>query len=227
MMTETIDTELAALIDHTLLKADAGERSILQLCNEARQYGFASVCIHPTWVRLCASMLDGAPPAVCTVIGFPLGANRTEIKMHETEAALADGATEFDMVMHLGRLKEGDHAYVEQDIRQVVQTAKAEGESAIVKVILETCLLTEAEIREASLIALGAGADFVKTSTGFSTGGATEEAIRLMRQTVGDGMGVKASGGIRTRDDARSMIAAGASRIGASASVNIVQLHTA
>lgn len=226
-MTTTFDTELAAQIDHTQLKADAGERSILSLCDEARSYGFASVCVHPSWVRLCSSMLRDAIPAVCTVIGFPLGANRTETKMRETEIALEDGATEFDMVLHLGRLKEGDHAYVEQDIRQVVRTAKAGNERYIVKVILETCLLSDEEIREASSIALSSGADFVKTSTGFSTGGATVDAIRLMRETVGNAMGVKASGGIRTRDDALRMIAAGASRIGASASVNIVQQHTA
>ena len=227
MMTTTYDKELAALIDHTQLKPDAGERAILKLCDEARMFGFASVCVHPSWVRLCSGMLREASPEICTVIGFPLGANRTETKMRETEIALADGATEFDMVLHLGRLKEGDHAYVEQDIRQVVRTAKEGNESFLVKVILETCLLTEAEIREASSIALSAGADFVKTSTGFSTGGATVDAIRLMRETVGDAMGVKASGGIRTREDALNMVAAGASRIGASASVSIVQQHTA
>jgi deoxyribose-phosphate aldolase len=224
MQTSGYDKELAARIDHTLLKPEAGERQILRLCDEARQHGFASVCVNPSWVRLCANVLRDNPSRVCTVIGFPLGAHRTDVKVREAELAAADGAEEFDMVLHLGRLREGDLAYVENDIASVVHAVKQGSEDTVVKVILETCLLSETEIIEACNIAVDAGADFVKSSTGFSTGGATRETVRLMRETVGDSAGVKASGGIRDRETALVMLDAGASRIGASASVNIVRL---
>jgi deoxyribose-phosphate aldolase len=227
MTDNTFDKSLASRIDHTLLKPDAGERSVLRLCDEARKYGFASVCVNPSWIRLCSSILRDVGPKVCTVIGFPLGATRTETKIRETEIALTDGAEEFDMVLHIGRLKDGDHAYVEQDIRQVVQLAKSGLDTAIIKVILETCLLTDEEIRQACSIVVNSGADFVKTSTGFSSGGATIEAVRLMKEQVGDYCKIKASGGIRSKADALAMIEAGASRIGASASVQIVQQHIA
>lgn len=221
------DTQLAGMIDHTLLKPEAGELAVLRLCDEVRKYGFASVCINPSWVRLCSSVLRDSPAKVCTVIGFPLGANRTEIKVKETEFAAADGADEFDMVLHVGRLIEGDLAYVENDIGQVVQTARADREGAIVKVILETALLDASQITEACNIALDAGADYVKTSTGFGGGGATLEAVRLMRSIVGTSAGVKASGGIRTREDALAMVEAGADRIGASAGVQLIALNSA
>ncbi len=221
------DTELAGIIDHTLLKPDAGELAILRLCDEARQYGFASVCVNPSWVRLCSSVLKDSKAKVCTVIGFPLGANRTEIKVKETEFAEADGADEFDMVLHIGRLIEGDLAYVENDIRQVVQTARAKRDGTVVKVILETNLLDASQVTEACNIALDAGADFVKTSTGFGGGGATVEVVRLMRGIVGESAGVKASGGIRTREDALAMVAAGADRIGASAGIQLIALNSA
>ncbi len=223
MNTIGFDTKLAARIDHTLLKPDAGERNVLRLCDEAREYGFASVCVNPSWVRLCVNVLRDSPSRVCTVVGFPLGAHRTDVKVREAELAAGDGATEFDMVLHVGRLREGDLAYVENDIASVVHAVRQGSEETVVKVILETCLLTETEIMEACNIAVDAGADFVKSSTGFSTGGATIEAVRLMRETVGDSAGVKASGGIRDRETALAMLDAGASRIGASASVNIVR----
>ncbi len=218
------DSQLASRIDHTLLKPDAGERQILRLCDEARLYGFASVCVNPSWVRLCANVLKDSVSRVCTVIGFPLGANRTDIKVHEAELAAADGAEEFDMVLHIGRLREGDLAYVENDIASVVHAVKSRRETALVKVILETCLLDETEIIEACNRAVDAGADFVKTSTGFSSDGARTEIVRLMRDTVGDSAGVKASGGIRNRETAIAMIDAGASRIGASSSIEIIRL---
>jgi deoxyribose-phosphate aldolase len=223
MSTALFDRELAAKIDHTLLKPDAGERQVLRICDEARRYGFASVCVNPAWVRLSANVLKDSGSRVCTVIGFPLGSNRTEIKIRETELAAADGAEEFDMVLHIGRLKQGDFAYVAHDIQAVVAAANASRDSALVKVILETCLLERAEIVEACRIALDAGADFVKTSTGFSSGGAETDIVRLMRATVGETIGVKASGGIRNRESALSMIEAGANRIGASASIEIVR----
>ncbi|MCB2204373.1 deoxyribose-phosphate aldolase [bacterium] len=219
-----MDTELAGRIDHTLLKPEAGERDILRLCDEARQYGFASVCVNPSWVRLCANVLQESAPRVCTVIGFPLGANRTDVKVRETENAAADGAGEFDMVLHVGRLREGDYAYVENDIASVAHAARQSVDEAIIKVILETCLLSDTEVIEACNLAVNAGAEFVKTSTGFSSGGATVEAVRLMRSTVGESADVKASGGIRDRDTALRMIDAGATRIGASAGIEIVRL---
>lgn len=210
---------LACMIDHTLLKPDASRPEVEKLCEEARQYQFASVCINPTWITLCRDLLAGCPVRVCTVIGFPLGANTTQTKAFETRRAILDGATEVDMVINIGRLKSGDNAGVERDIREVVEQARPH---VLTKVILETALLSKEEIVRASLLARAAGADFVKTSTGFASGGATAEDVRLMRQAVGDRMGVKASGGIRDRKVAEEMVEAGATRIGASASVKIV-----
>ncbi len=212
----------ASLIDHTLLKADAGERSIIRLCDEARTHGFATVCVQPSWVRLCAGLLKDTPVAVCTVIGFPQGCNKTETKIREAELALADGARELDMVIHLGRLKDKDMAYVENDIQAVVRVVSQHAAEALVKVIVESCLLGEDELRAVCTAAVRAGADFVKTSTGFSTGGATVEAVRIMRATVGSECGVKASGGIRTAQDARAMVQAGANRLGTSSGVEII-----
>lgn len=217
--TETDD--FAKYIDHTLLKPEATAKQIVDLCAEAREYNFASVCINPTHVKLAAQLLKDSPVKVCTVIGFPLGANTTSVKRYETQQALADGATEVDMVINIGALKSGDSDLVEKDIAEVCQVAHAG--RAICKVILETALLTNDEKVQACLLAKQAGADFVKTSTGFGGGGATVHDVALMRQAVGPSLGVKASGGIRTFADAREMIAAGATRIGASAGVKIIQ----
>jgi deoxyribose-phosphate aldolase len=213
--------DIAKMIDHTLLKPDATQQEIAQLCFEARKYGFASVCVNPTWVSLCAQLLQGSPVKVCTVIGFPLGATSSEAKAFETETAIRQGATEIDMVINIGALKARDLETVARDIRGVVNVAHAHG--IIVKVIIETALLTDEEKTIASLIAKEAGADFVKTSTGFAGGGATVQDVELMRKAVGPQMGVKASGGVRTYEDAASMIKAGATRIGASAGVKIIQ----
>lgn len=216
---------LASMIDHTLLKPDARAEQIRHLCAEARQYGFASVCLNPTWVSLAAALLAGTEVKVCTVVGFPLGATLPEVKAYETQAAIAAGADEVDMVLNIGRLKDGEDQAVEEDIRAVVQAARQArpDDPVIVKVILETVLLTDEEKQRACRLAQAAGADFVKTSTGFSGGGATPEDVALMRQVVGDRMGVKAAGGVRTAEDALAMIAAGANRIGASAGVAIVE----
>ena len=211
--------KLSRMIDHTILKADATKEEVQALCKEAKEYNFASVCINPSHISLAKKELQGTEVKVCTVIGFPLGANATEVKKFETKVAIEDGATEVDMVINVGKLKEKDYDYVLKDIEAVVEAAKGK---AIVKVIIETSLLNDEEKKIACLLSKKAGADFVKTSTGFSTGGATEEDIRLMRETVGEEMGVKASGGVRTYDDAIKMINAGATRIGASASINIV-----
>ncbi|MCH5586173.1 deoxyribose-phosphate aldolase [Shimazuella sp. AN120528] len=212
--------EYAKLIDHTLLKADATTADIQKLAEEAKKYHFASVCVNPSQVPTAFEVLKDTPSVkVCTVIGFPLGATTTESKVFETKLAIQQGATEVDMVIHLGRLKQGDDTYVRNDIQAVVEEARGQ---ALVKVILETCLLTEEQIVRVCKLAVQAGADFVKTSTGFSTGGATVEAVSLMRKTVGDQLGVKASGGIRSAADVKAMIDAGASRIGASAGVEIV-----
>jgi len=215
------DMNLAKMIDHTLLKPDATQQEIAQLCFEARKYGFASVCVNPTWVSLCAELLKGASAKVCTVIGFPLGATSSETKAFETETAIRQGATEIDMVINIGALKARDLETVAKDIRGVVNAAHAR--NIIVKVIIETSLLTDEEKTIASLLSKEAGADFVKTSTGFAGGGATVHDVELMRKTVGPQMGVKASGGVRTFEDAASMIKAGATRIGASAGVKILQ----
>src|SRR5689334_24717873 len=212
---------IAKMIDHTLLKPDATQQEIAQLCFEARKYGFASVCVNPTWVSLCAELLKGSSARVCTVIGFPLGATASETKAFETENAIRQGATEIDMVINIGALKARDLDTVARDIRGVVNAAHAHG--IIVKVILETTLLTDEEKTIASLVSKEAGADFVKTSTGFAGGGATVHDVELMRKAVGPEMGVKASGGVRRYEDAASMIKAGATRIGASAGVKIIQ----
>ncbi|HDX9577228.1 TPA: deoxyribose-phosphate aldolase [Bacillus pseudomycoides] len=214
---------IAKLIDHTVLKPDTKKEDVMKVLEEAKKYNFASVCINPTWVKLAAEELAGHDVDVCTVIGFPLGANTTETKVFETKDVIAKGATEVDMVINVGALKDGDNELVEKDIYEVVQAAKGK---ALVKVIIETCLLTDEEKVRACQLAVKAGTDFVKTSTGFSTGGATAEDIALMRKTVGENVGVKASGGVRTREDAEKMVEAGASRIGASASVAIVLNET-
>lgn len=212
---------LAGMIDHTLLKPDATPDQVRKLCAEATEYGFYAVCVNPVYVELAARLLQGSAVRVCSVVGFPLGANTTEIKVREAERAIADGAQEVDMVLNVGALKSGAFDVVEQDIAAVASAAHARG--ALCKVILETGLLTDPEKVEACLRAVSAGADFVKTSTGFGPGGATAADIALMRRTVGPRVGVKASGGIRTYQAAREMVAAGATRIGASASVQIVQ----
>ena len=216
-----IDPEIAGMIDHTLLRPDATRDEIVKLSREARKYGFASVCVNPYWVPVVAAELAGSPVKVCTVIGFPLGANSTEVKVAETEAALRVGAQEIDMVQNVGALRSCDYETVRNDIHAVVEAAHRAG--AIVKVILETALLNDEQKAMASTLAKMAGADFVKTSTGFAASGATAHDVALMRSIVGPDMGVKASGGIRTLDDVKKMAAAGASRIGASASVKIVE----
>ena len=220
-----IDPAIAALIDHTILKPEATRDDVVKICREARQYGFASVCVNPYWVPLVRAELAGSAVKVCTVVGFPLGATSTEAKVAETAVAVRVGATEIDMVINIGALRSGDHDAVRQDIRQVVQTAHEAG--AIVKVILETALLDDAQKATACTLAKQAGADFVKTSTGFSTSGATAHDVALMRGVVGPGMGIKAAGGIRTLSDLRAMTAAGATRIGASASIKIVEATAA
>lgn len=210
---------LAAMIDHTALKPETTPQDVERLCEEAAYYGFASVCVNPCYVPLAARLLAGTSVAVCSVVGFPLGASRSSIKARESEAAVADGAHEIDMVLNVGMLKSRHFDYVEADILYVVESV---GEGIITKVILETALLTDEEKVAGCMLARRAGASFVKTSTGFSKGGATVADVALMRRVVGDSMGVKAAGGIRTAADARAMIAAGANRIGASSSVAIV-----
>jgi deoxyribose-phosphate aldolase len=220
-----IDPAIAALIDHTILKPEATRDDVVKICREARQYGFASVCVNPYWVPLVRAELAGSAVKVCTVVGFPLGATSTEAKVAETAVAVRVGATEIDMVINIGALRSGDPDTVRQDILQVVRTAHEAG--AIVKVILETALLDDAQKATACALAKQAGADFVKTSTGFSTSGATAHDVALMREVVGPEMGIKAAGGIRTLNDLRAMTAAGATRIGASASIKIVEATAA
>ncbi len=215
------DPDLASMIDQTLLKPDATADQIAQLCYEARKFHFASVCVNPTHVKLCAELLKGTQVKVCTVIGFPLGASAPEVKAFEAQTAIKDGATEIDMVINIGAVKAGDLTLVARDIHEVVKVGHGAG--AIVKVIIETALLNEEEKVTACLLSKEAGADFVKTSTGFSGGGATVEDINLMRRVVGPEMGVKASGGVRDFEDAQNMVNAGATRLGASAGVKIVQ----
>jgi deoxyribose-phosphate aldolase len=216
-----VNPEIAHLIDHTLLKPEATVQQISQLCHEALLYNFASVCVNPTHVKLAATLLKNSDVKVGTVIGFPLGATSSAAKVAETEQALNDGASEIDMVINIGAIKSGDYALVEQDIAGVVQMAHRRG--ALCKVIIETALLTDDEKVRASQLAKKAGADFVKTSTGFNVGGATIEDVRLIRHAVGPGLGVKASGGIRTLSDVQNMVAAGATRLGSSAGVKIIQ----
>jgi len=210
---------IAGIIDHTLLRADATLKDLDQLCQEAIEYSFASVCVNPVHVSYCVQRLKNSRIPVATVIGFPLGANLTRIKASETETALDNGATEFDMVINIGMLKSGNDDFVQEDIEAIVKAARGR----LVKVIIETALLTESEKIKACSLAKLAGAHFVKTSTGFSKAGATIEDVKLMRATVGSEMGVKASGGVRTFIEAISMVEAGANRIGTSSGVQIVQ----
>ena len=212
--------QIAKMIDHTILKAEATESEIIKLCKEAIHYNFASVCVNPSMVPVAAKELKGTHVKVCTVIGFPLGATTTEVKAFETKDVIEKGATEVDMVINVGKLKERNLEYVKNDIKAVVEAAKGK---ALTKVIIETCLLTEEEKIIACKLSKEAGSDFVKTSTGFSTGGATVEDIKLMRETVGPEMGDKASGGVRSKKDALAMIENGATRIGASASISICE----
>ncbi len=215
------DAAIAALIDHTLLRPEATLAEIVKLCAEARKYGFATVCVNPYWVPLAASELTGSAVKVCTVAGFPLGATSTEAKVAEAAAALRAGAREIDMVMNIGALRSGDNDTVKLDIQAMAKVCHDAG--AILKVILETALLDDPQKTAACGLAKAAGADFVKTSTGFGPAGAKAADVALMRRAVGTGMGVKAAGGIRTLEDFRAMVAAGANRVGASASVKIVE----
>ena len=211
---------IAGIIDHTLLRADATKEDIAKLTEEAKQYEFASVCVNPAWVAYSAEQLAGTQVNVCTVIGFPLGAATSAVKAYETKDAIANGANEVDVVINIGALKAQDYELVEKDIKAVVEAASGK---ALVKVIIEACLLTDEEKVRACELAVKAGADFVKTSTGFSTGGATREDVALMRSTVGQRAGVKASGGVRSLEDMNGMIEAGATRIGASSGVHIME----
>jgi deoxyribose-phosphate aldolase len=215
------DEAMAHMIDHTILKPDASQDEIAQLCYEARKFNFASVCVNPAYVKLCSELLEGSDVLVCTVVGFPLGATPTEVKVFETQQAIRDGATEVDMVINVGALKSRDYEAVERDIASIANACHAG--NAILKVIIEAALLTDEEKVAACQLAKVAKADFVKTSTGFGPGGATPEDVAMMRNVVGPTIGVKAAGGIRSYEDAQKMIAAGASRIGASASVKIIQ----
>jgi deoxyribose-phosphate aldolase len=215
------DRNIARLIDHTILKPGATRAEVKQVCAEALQYEFASVCVNSFWIPVVARELRGSVVKVCTVAGFPLGAGSTAAKVAETLGAIADGATEVDMVINIGALLGDEHFVVESDILAVVKASH--DNAAIVKVIIETALLDRDLKILACQLARNAGADFVKTSTGFAKSGATVEDIRLMRATVGPSMGVKASGGIRTLDDLRAMVAAGATRVGASSSVKIIE----
>ena len=208
------------LIDHTALKPNTNKESILKLITEAKTYDFASVCVNPCWVALAHQELKNTDVKVCTVIGFPLGANTTEVKVFETKDAIEKGAQEIDMVINIAMLKDKEYDYVENEIHQIVEATK---DKAIVKVIIETCLLTDEEKIKACELSQKAGADFVKTSTGFSSGGATVHDIALMRKTVGAEMGVKASGGVHTHEEALAMVEAGATRIGASAGVKLLK----
>lgn len=215
------DGTLAHMIDHTLLKPDATQDEVAQLCYEARKHNFASVCVNPSYVKLSSELLEGSGVEVCVVVGFPLGATPTDGKVFETQQAIREGASEVDMVINVGALKSRDYELVERDIASIANACHAD--NAILKVIIEAALLTDEEKVVACQLSKVAGADFVKTSTGFGPGGATIEDVALMRRVVGPTMGVKAAGGIRTFEDAQKMIAAGASRLGASASVRIIQ----
>lgn len=206
-------------IDHTLLKPDASQKGVEKLCEEAKEHSFKSVCVNPSFVALAAEKLAGTDVDVCTVIGFPLGANTEAVKVFEAQEAIKDGATELDMVLNISKLKDGKY----DEVRQEMEAIKKVAGKRVVKVILETCLLSDAEIVKACELAVEAGLDFVKTSTGFSTGGATVEDVKLMKQTVGDKAEVKASGGIRDRKTMLAMIDAGATRIGASAGIKLIE----
>ncbi|WP_434794304.1 Deoxyribose-phosphate aldolase [Terrisporobacter petrolearius] len=209
---------IANMIDHTVLKAFSSKEDVIKACKEAKEHGFFSVCINPTHIELAKQELEGSNVKVCTVIGFPLGANTSEVKAFETKDSIAKGAHEVDMVINIGALKDKNYDLVYKDIKAVVDAANKE---ALVKVIIETCYLTDEEKKIACELSVKAGADYVKTSTGFGTGGSTPEDIKLMRDVVGPNVGVKASGGVRTTEDAIKVIDAGASRIGASASISI------
>lgn len=211
---------IASMIDHTLLKPEATDKMIENLCNEAKVNGFAAVCVNPFYVKKAKELLEGTDVKVATVVGFPLGANVKEVKAFETKRAIEDGAEEIDMVINISALKSKDYVTVKEDIRAVVEAA---GDKAIVKVIIETCLLTDEEKVKACELAKEAGAHYVKTSTGFSKSGATVEDVKLMKETVGENMKVKASGGIRDYKTAKAMVDAGASRIGASSSIRIIE----
>lgn len=221
-MTETaqVPEDLAGMIDHTILAPNAREAEVRRLCAEAREHGFASVCVNPVWAKLVAEELKGSQAVACAVVGFPLGASRTDAKVFEAASALADGAREIDMVINVADALEGDEEALTTEIRSVAEAVHERG--GLLKVIIETCLLTDDQKVLACKASVAAGADFVKTSTGFSTGGATVADVRLMRETVGPSLGVKASGGIRSREDALAMIHAGASRIGASKGIEII-----
>ena len=212
--------DIAKMIDHTILKPEATKEQVKVLCEEAMEYGFASVCVNSSFVPYRSELLSDSQVKVCTVIGFPLGAASTVAKVAETKDAIANGADEVDMVVHVGMIKSKDWDYVEHDIQEVVDAAR---HKAAVKVIIETCLLTEEEKVKVCQICKDTGADFVKTSTGFSSGGATKEDVALMRKTVGEEMGVKASGGVRTKESAEEMLAAGATRLGTSSGIEIVK----
>lgn len=212
---------VAGMIDHTLLKPDAARPDVEKLCREAAEFHFATVCVNPTWVALCAGLLRGSGVGVCSVVGFPLGATTADVKHYETRRAIFDGASEIDMVINIGALKSGDLQVVERDIEAVVGPCREAG--IITKVIIEAALLTDDEKISASTLAKAAGADFVKTSTGFASGGATAADVALMRRVVGADMGVKAAGGVRDYEGLKAMVAAGATRVGASAGVKIVQ----
>lgn len=214
-----MNNKIAKMIDHTILKATATKEEVVKICSEAKEYGFFSVCVNPTQIELVKKELQGSDVKVCTVIGFPLGANTPEVKAFETKDAISKGADEVDMVINIGALKDKNYELVERDIKAVVDAAN---KAALVKVIIETCYLTDEEKKIACELAVKAGTDYVKTSTGFGTGGSTPEDIKLMRETVGENIGVKASGGVRCEKDAIAVIEAGASRIGASASIAIV-----
>ena len=211
---------ITSIIDHTLLKPEATKEMIEKLCSEAKEYNFFSVCINPYYVKTAKEELEGSNVKIATVIGFPLGSTPKEVKAFEASEAIKNGADELDMVINIGALKDGDYTTVEEDIKAVVNEA---ADKALVKVIIETCLLDDEEKKKACEIARAAGADFVKTSTGFSTGGATVEDVKLMREVVGEDLGVKASGGIRDYETAKKMVEAGASRIGASSSIEIAK----
>lgn len=218
---QPVTQAIARYIDHTLLKADATPSQVEQLCAEARYYNFASVCVNPGYVPLCRQQLAGSAVAVCTVVGFPLGATTTATKVFEARQAIADGAHEIDMVIAIGRLKAGEYAYLLDEIAQVVTVCQAGG--ALSKIIIETALLSDAEKIAACMLAVRTAADFVKTSTGFSSGGATVPDVALMRRVVGSSVGVKAAGGVRTLAEVQAMIAAGATRIGTSAGVQLMR----